>query len=196
MWGKVLQGDKRLSRSFVIGHSEGSLLGMVAAQRLEADGFVSIAGIGRRADEVLLAQLRPQLPPELMKKSEEILQSLLAGKTVADVPPPLQALFRPSVQPYLISWFGYDPIAEISKLHVPVLVIQGTTDIQITVGDAQLLKKAQPEASLQIIEGMNHVLKMVAADPQQQIASYSAPALPVAPQLVKAISEFVNAAQN
>jgi len=69
------------------------------------------------------------------------------------------SLFRPSVQPYMISWFKYDPAAEIANLEVPVLILQGTTDLQVHVEDAKLLAKAKPDAKLRIFDGMNHVLK-------------------------------------
>src|SRR5690606_12719762 len=100
-----LREDGRFSSVVVIGHSEGSLIGMVAAGRAGADAFVSIAGAGRRAPDVLRGQLRPQLPPDLWNESERILASLENGQQAPNVPPALAALYRESVQPYLISWF-------------------------------------------------------------------------------------------
>jgi fermentation-respiration switch protein FrsA (DUF1100 family) len=115
---------------------------------------------------------------------------LKSGKTVDDVPQSLSMLYRPSVQPYLISWFRYDPAAEIAKLTIPVLIVQGTTDIQVMVDDARALAAAKPDAKLEIIEGMNHVLKMV-GDSSRQIGSYSDPTLPVASRLVEVIVGFI-----
>jgi pimeloyl-ACP methyl ester carboxylesterase len=185
-WVRELRKDARFSSVAIAGHSEGSLIGIVAAQRGGVDRFVSIAGSGQRASDLLLKQLAPQLPPELMKRTREIMASLQEGKTVADPPEDLAALFRPSVQPYLISWFKYDPAQEIAKLKIPVLVIQGTTDIQIPVDDAKRLS-AKPV----VIEGMNHVLKDVAADNDAQTKSYSDPALPVNAKLIAEIVKFV-----
>jgi pimeloyl-ACP methyl ester carboxylesterase len=133
LWGQRLRADKRFAQLFVAGHSEGSLVGMVAAQRLGAEGYVSIAGPGRRIDAVILEQLKPQFSPEVYAKTEAVLKSLAEGKTVADTPPELAALFRPSAQPYLISWLKYDPAAEVAKLKSPVLVAQGTHDLQVKV---------------------------------------------------------------
>ena len=82
--------------------------------------------------------------------------ALQAGKTV-EAPPALAALFRPSVQPYLISWFKYVPSVELARLTIPVLIIQGTTDIQVPVAEAKALQAAKPEAQLVIVDGMNHV---------------------------------------
>jgi fermentation-respiration switch protein FrsA (DUF1100 family) len=105
---------------------------------------------------------------------------------------PLASLYRPSVQPYLVSWIKYVPLDRIAALRMPVLIVQGTTDIQVGVDQALALKAARPEAALAIIPGMNHVLKLVPADARQQQASYADPTLPVAPQLVGAVVDFVH----
>jgi pimeloyl-ACP methyl ester carboxylesterase len=191
-WGKQLQADRRFSSLTVIGHSEGSLIGMVAAQRLGARGYVSIAGAGRPFPQILLEQVKPQFAPDLLKTTEHILDQLAAGKTVASVPAELNMLFRPSAQPYLISWLRYDPSKEISKLRMPVLIVQGTTDLQVGSADAKCLADGNPRAKLLLIEGMNHVLKTVLNEQDKQVASYSDPSLPVTPDLISAISRFVN----
>jgi fermentation-respiration switch protein FrsA (DUF1100 family) len=192
LWGRKLRDDRRFSRLVVAGHSEGSLIGMVAAQRLGAEGYVSIAGAGRRADVVILEQMKAQLSPELYAQTEAVLKSLVEGKTVADAPAGLAALFRPSVQPYIISWLKYDPAKEIAKLAVPVLVAQGTHDIQVSVEDAKLLAQAKPSARLLLVESMNHVLKEAPADAKQQGAAYSDPSLPIAPKFLAEVVAFVN----
>jgi uncharacterized protein len=106
------------------------------------------------------------------------------------VPPALVALFRPGVQPYLLSWLPIDPAAELAKLDLPVLVVQGTADIQIGVKDAERLAAANPKGKLSIIDGMNHVLKEV-REASQQTASYSDPSLPLHPGLIGPIVELV-----
>jgi len=176
----------------VLGHSEGSLVGMVAAQRLGTDAFVSVAGAGRPVQEIILEQFKSQLTPELLKTTEYILGQLTAGKTVASVPAQLNVLARPSVQPYLISWFRYDPSKEISKLRMPVLIVQGTTDVQISLADAKRLVEGNPGARLLLIDGMNHVLKTVPNERDKQVSSYSDPTLPVNAELVSAIGKFVH----
>ncbi|HLM02471.1 MAG TPA: hypothetical protein VK400_15575, partial [Pyrinomonadaceae bacterium] len=177
------------------GHSEGSLIGMAAAQKMRANAFISIAGAGRPVDRILLEQLKAQLPPDLMKTAEDIINQLAAGKTVESVPPPLNTVFRPSVQPYMMSWLRYDPAKEIAKLTIPVLITQGTTDIQATAQDVKLLATASPSAKVLVIEGMNHVLKAVPDDRDKQIASYSDSSLPIMPELVDEISRFVRKAR-
>jgi uncharacterized protein len=195
LWDQKLRDDKRFSTVTIAGHSEGSLIGMVAAKKMKADAFISIAGAGRPVGQILLEQLKAQLPPDLMKSSEDIIKELSAGKTVESVPPALNVVFRRSVQPYMISWLHYDPAKEIAKLTTPVLITQGTTDIQATMQDVKLLAAAKPSAKVLMIEGMNHVFKAVSNDRDKQIASYSDPSLPVMPELFNEISRFVKKAK-
>ena len=190
-WCTHLRGDKRFSRVVVVGHSEGSLIGMLAAKQCQAAGYVSLEGVGRPAPDILRLQLASKLPPDLAAGNEQILRSLEQGKTVEKVPSPLLALYRPSVQPYLISWFKYDPAKAIGELRVPVLIVGGTTDIQVGVEDAKKLAAGNPRAKLLVIEGMNHVLKAVSADGAKQMASYGDPSLALAPELMPAIVDLV-----
>jgi pimeloyl-ACP methyl ester carboxylesterase len=190
-WLRLLDGDKRFHGVTVAGHSEGSLIGMMAVQKAQSHAFVSLEGAGRPAPAVLREQLKPKLPPELYAKSDAIITQLQEGHTVADTPPELAALFRPSVQPYLISWFAVDPAAEIAKVTVPITIVQGTADIQVTLVDADALKKAAPAATLVVIPGMNHLLKY-APDTSSMTAvlkGYQNPALPVDPQAVQAVAQ-------
>jgi len=195
LWGQKLRDDKRFSGVTIAGHSEGSLIGMVAAQKIKADAFISIAGAGRPIGQILLEQLKSQLSPDLMKSAEDILSQLAVGETVESVPTALQIVFRPSVQPYMISWLRLDPAKEIARLTIPVLITQGTTDIQATMQDVKLLAAANPSAKVSLIEEMNHVLKAVTNDRDKQVASYSDPTLPVVPELVSEISRFIHKAK-
>ena len=192
-WVEKLRKDERFSRVVVIGHSEGSLVGMLAAAKTKPGAFVSIAGPGRRAADVLREQLEPQLlGPQgvFWKNAQAILAALEEGKTFEDVAPPLHSLFRPSVQPYLISYFRYDPAKEIGKLQMPVLILQGKRDIQVKPEDAEALAKALPAAKLVLLDEMNHVLKAPGDDPRQ-IESYTDPSKPVVEALFDALAPFV-----
>lgn len=186
-WISMIKTDKRFSEIVIVGHSEGSLIGMVAAQKVEIDGFVSISGAGKSADRIIEEQLSTKLPQILLDESNNILDSLRAGKTVDKVNPFLLSLYRPSVQPYMISWMKYDPAMEIAKLTIPAMIIQGTTDLQVTTSDAELLSKANPAAKLLIIENMNHVLKEADADIPRNMSTYQNPELPIKKGLVQEI---------
>src|SRR5262249_5804111 len=147
------------TRVGIVGHSEGSLVGILAAKQVKVDAFVSLAGPGRPAAGVLREELAKKVPEALEAARDRILDELVAGHGVADVPGTLGPLFRPSVQPYLISYFKYDPAREIADVNAPVMVVQGTTDLQETIEDAKRLAAARKGAKLCLIEGMNHVLK-------------------------------------
>ncbi len=101
-------------------------------------------------------------------------------------------IFRPSVQPYLISLFRQDPAQDFAQLKMPALIIQGTNDIQVSVDDAKRLKAAKPDAELVVIEGMNHVLRIVHNDMKRQLASYKDPNLPLAAELGATILSFID----
>jgi pimeloyl-ACP methyl ester carboxylesterase len=126
-WVRPLRAERHVTMVTIAGHSEGSRLGMLATQRAPVDAFIAIAGPARRADQVLHDQLAAALPPGLLAQSDSVL-ARLAGDTVMRSPSGLEALFRPSVQPYLISCFRYTPPVEIAKLRVPVPIAQGTHD--------------------------------------------------------------------
>ena len=190
-WIRQLRADERFSKVIVAGHSEGSLIGMIAARKTEANGFISIAGAGKNAADALRDQIAAN-SPVATPITDPIIDSLEAGKTVDEINPMLISLFRPSVQPYLISWFKYDPQEEIKKLVIPVLLLQGTTDIQIPLEQAELLAQAKEDATLVVIEGMNHILKEAPMDRTKNIATYNDPELPLKPGLMEAILEYIS----
>jgi len=187
-WIQLLKKDKRFSEVIVIGHSEGSLIGMVAGR--SADKFISVAGFGQPADIVLKEQLGSQ-PKVVQDLSFPIIDSLKNGKTVDSVPPMIKSLFRPGVQPYMISWFRFDPRIEIRKLSVPVLIIQGTNDIQVGVENARQLSDANPEAELLLINNMNHIFRITEGDRMANLATYSNISLPVSEELLSAVTGFI-----
>lgn len=189
-WIKLLRENKNFNQIVVIGHSEGSLIGTIASQNEQVDKFVSIAGAGKPADQLIRDQLKAQ-PAFVLEQSTPILDTLVKGKEVKNVPQVLMALFRPDVQPYMISWFKYNPQTEIAKLTKPVLIVQGTTDIQVSTEDAQLLYKSIPSAQLKIIDGMNHILKNAEADRMKNVQTYSQPDLPIHDDLIETISSFI-----
>lgn len=191
-WLHLLANDRRFSRVIVAGHSEGALLGLVALRQAPAAAYISLEGPARPAAEVIRDQLSKQLPPELMSESENILARLERGLTTESTPPVLAALFRPSVQPYLISWFRYSAQSEIGRLRIPGLVVQGSHDLQVAPFEADLLQRANPRCQVVRLEGMNHVLKLAPPDMAGQLTSYQSPDIPLAPGLAEAIAGFVS----
>lgn len=190
-WIDLLKKDERFSDIIIIGHSEGSLIGMIAAQKEGVEKFISIAGVGTTAGKLLREQLHGQ-PPVVLDQTLPIIEKLENGEIVDEVPQMLYSLFRPSVQPYMISWFKYNPQEEIAKLNKPVLIIQGTTDIQVSVSDADKLVEANRNAKKRIIEGMNHILKDSEMDRQKNIQTYTVPDLPLNENLIEVVFDFIN----
>ncbi len=156
-----------------------------------ADAVVSLAGSGRPLDQIIREQLKGRLPPDLEARSDQLLERLKAGQYDSDVPAPLHVIFRPSVQPYLVSLLRQDPAAAFAKVKVPALIVQGRNDIQVNVADAQALKAAKPDAQLVLVDGMNHVLRIVPDNLKAQVASYNDRNLPLADALGRALVTFI-----
>jgi pimeloyl-ACP methyl ester carboxylesterase len=183
------KNQKKYHSITIAGHSEGALIGMVAANS-NADAYISIAGAGRPIDEVLLEQIGKQAP-FLKEEVQKNLETLKNGTTFELKNQMLASLFRASVQPYMISWIKYNPQAEIKKLQIPTLLINGDKDIQVSVQDAQLLQQAKPDAQLKIIPNMNHIFKQIKGDDAENKASYTNPDLPIATDLSELITTFI-----
>jgi hypothetical protein len=192
-WVRQLREDERFHQIAVLGHSEGSLVGILAAQEANPAAFVSVAGAARPASELLREQIAG-LPAELRAEAEDVLQALEHGELPGSVSEDLAPLFRQSVQPYLRSWFRYEPVEEIRKLQMPVLVAHGERDIQVPVAAAKKLHRAAPSSTLLIVAKMNHVLKDAPADRQGNVAAYSNPELPLSVEFVTGLVSFLHRA--
>ncbi|MCM2319639.1 MAG: lysophospholipase [Pseudomonas sp.] len=189
-WGQLLKTDPRFSQLILLGHSEGALIATLAAVDAGADALVSVSGIAHPLGTVLREQLQGRLPPLLAAETETILRELERGHTVAEVSPKLRVLLRPSVQPYLISLLRQRPAEAFAQLPIPALIIQGSHDFQVDLEEALLLQQAKPEAQLLIIEGMNHMLRIVPAD-APPLAAYNDPQLPLAGELLDGLARFI-----
>ncbi len=188
-WINFLKQDKRFSQLVIIGHSEGSLIGMIAGAK--ANKFISIAGAGDSADKIIKAQIASKSNKQIEEMTFPIIDSLKTGNTVKKVDPMLNALFRSSIQPYLISWFKYNPQTEIKKLNVPILILQGNNDLQVTVQDAENLSKSNKNAELLIIDKMNHIMKIIEGDKQANLESYNNATLPISEVMTNKIVSFI-----
>lgn len=181
--------DKRFSKIYIIGHSQGSLIGMVAAQE-GANGFVSIAGAGQEIDDVIVDQLALQ-SPGLVDNARTAFDDLRANGVSYNHSPALGSIFRKEIQPFIFSWMQYNPQEEIVKLQIPVLIINGDKDIQVLISEAELLKKAKPDAEYKIIPKMNHIFKEVEGDDLENSKTYNQYNLPVIPELINLIADFI-----
>lgn len=184
--------DKRFSKIIIAGHSKGSLQGMVAInQGARADAFISIAGAGQSIDRVIVQQIGKQ-QPFLKEDTENGFAELRQKGKIEVYNPFLESIFRKSVQPFMLSWMQYDPQAEIASLTVPVLILNGTEDVQTDESEARLLHQAKPDALFFLIENMNHVLKeVIPGDTMDNGRAYNEPQRPVVPELIEKIVYFI-----
>ncbi|WP_106495239.1 alpha/beta hydrolase [Lentibacillus sp. Marseille-P4043] len=189
-WITKLKQDDRFTDVIVIGHSQGSLVGMMAAENSDVSAFISLAGAGRSIDQVLIEQIKT-LPDNLYEESQAILEQLKQGGIVNNVSNELLSIFRPSVQPFLISWMQYNPTDEIKQLGIPSLIVNGKNDLQVPVDDAKRLAEAKPDATTLLIDKMNHVLKEAPTDREGNMAAYSDPSLSLAEGFLEGIIEFL-----
>lgn len=189
-WIKMLRSDERFSEIIIIGHSEGALIGAIASKNKEVSRFISLAGAGKPALDILYDQFNDQ-PEPYKTEGQQILTKLKLGEKVDSLSPLLAPIFRPSIQPYLINWNKYDPKEVYQSLAIPYIIINGTTDIQVSVDNARRLAK-EDESNLKLIEGMNHVLKDAPEERMLNIISYNNPDLPINEELVTVITEFIN----
>ena len=195
-WARAARGVTGARCVWLLGHSEGSLVALAAAQdRRDLCGVISVAGVGRKFGAVIREQLtsNPANAP-ILAPALAALSSLEQGQRVDSktLPAPLQPLFGEAVQPYLINLMAQDPARLAGALKLPLLIVQGERDLQVKVADARALAAAQPKARLVLVPGVNHVLKTVATDdPAANFATYADPSLPISPAVVDAIAAFV-----
>ncbi|MBK9107571.1 MAG: alpha/beta fold hydrolase [Saprospiraceae bacterium] len=181
---------KEYSDIAVIGHSQGALVAMLAIQNNPVNKFISLAGLTDDLYTTLKRQLSNK--PNFVKDAAfPILDSLKRGVKVDSVPSFLQSLMGPAVQNYFLSFMKYEPREEIKKLGIPILIIQGTTDLQITVEGATEMSKLTNLASLKVIIGMNHVLRKSTADASENMATYNNAELPLHNELIGEIKAFL-----
>jgi pimeloyl-ACP methyl ester carboxylesterase len=191
-WLDFLRSQSGVSSLFILGHSEGALVGTLAAKKASIAGLILLEGAGRPIGQILARQLmNAGASPKTQEISRKISESLERGVAVPNVPAELAALYLPRIQPYLMSWMPLDPASELSGTTCPVLIVQGTTDLQVELEDAKRLSAALPSATLVVIPGMNHVLKTAPADRAQNFATYRNSYLPLDERLLPALSAFV-----
>jgi pimeloyl-ACP methyl ester carboxylesterase len=195
-WVAAIRKQTGTKCVWLLGHSEGALVALVAAQQPEAIcGVIMVSGAGRKLSDVIRQQLRSNAAnAPVLDSAMAALNTLDRGQhvDVTNMNPALLTLFRPQVQDFLIDMFKRDPAKLVASLKLPLLIVQGGRDIQVSTTDAKVLAAAQPKAKLVLIPAMNHVLKDVASDDRAaNVATYADPSLPVDRELVDAVVAFV-----
>lgn len=178
------------NKIYIIGHSQGSLVGMLAAKD-KADGFVSLAGAGNNIGDVIVEQIA-KTAPMFNEDTKRVVESLKAGQTTTDYPVALGSVFSADLQPFMINWMSYEPTEILKDLNMPILIINGTKDLQVSVAEAELLKEANENAKLMIIENMNHVLFEIEGDDLENSKSYNESFRAISPEIINGITDFMS----
>jgi pimeloyl-ACP methyl ester carboxylesterase len=181
--------DKRFSSITLIGHSQGSLIAMLASKE-NVTKYISLAGPGEAIDKTIIKQVRTQNGDSLANIVSNHFKELNETGTIVNVDPNLISLFNKPNQPFFASWMKYNPTDEIKKLNIPILILNGNKDLQVKIEDANNLHKANPKSTLVIIENMNHVLKTITKD-EDNLKSYSSPDFPLSKELIATIEAFI-----
>lgn len=174
---------------YIIGHSQGSLIGMLAAKE-HVDGLISLAGAGQSIDNIIIEQVGKSAPM-FNEDTKRVFDILRSGKTTTDYPPALASVFDSSIQKFMMSWMKFDPAVVIKELNIPILIINGTKDLQVETAEAELLHNANENSELKLIEKMNHVLFIIEGDAQENAKSYNDHTMKISEELVKDIVDFI-----
>ena len=182
--------DKNTFESiFIIGHSQGSLVGMLASET-NVDGFISLAGPGNNIGKVIVEQIT-KMSPKLGEETQHIVSQLKKGNIVTDYSTALTSIFNKDNQNFMINWMSYNPTDIIKTLGIPILIINGSKDLQVPASEAKLLNEANKDSSIEIIENMNHVLFEIEGDDLENSKSYNEGFRPISTKLVEVILKFI-----
>ncbi|MBO9730887.1 MAG: alpha/beta fold hydrolase [Chitinophaga sp.] len=181
-----LERSGQFANVSVIGHSEGGVIGLALAGRQPMKCLIALSTPGEAIDKVLLEQLKPRLADSLYQQSVSILEGLRENKTPDRVPADLNMFFNKGTFGYWKSAVRFDPCAMLALTQLPVLVVGGAADVQVTPAQVTMLQDCKPGTQLVLIEGMTHALKNNAAlSPDKKTP------LPLSPELVPALANFL-----
>ena len=184
------KATNQFSKIYVVGHSQGSLVGMLAAENT-IDGFISLSGAGQNFGDVIVEQIN-NTARQFIEDTKRIVETLKAGKTTTDYPVQLGAIFNIETQPFMISWMKHNPSKIISELKMPILIINGTKDLQVSEEEeAKLLANANKASTLKLIDNMNHVLFIIEGDDLENSKSYNEGFRNISKELIDSIVGFI-----
>ena len=177
------------SKVFVIGHSLGAY---VAPRIAEADGklagIVLMAGNVRPLEDLLVEQVESMgIKGDQLERSKA-LQAKVKKLEPGDEDSPALGGLPVS---YWLDLKDYDPAAAARKLGIPILILQGERDYQVTMTDFALWKAALGSSkgvAMKSYPALNHLF--VAGEGKSLPAEYSKPGH-VAPAVIDDIAKFI-----
>lgn len=187
----MLSQDERFSKIIIAGHGQGALVGAIATNEEPIKGYISLEGAGD-PEAIMLTNAMKSQPEYKANDIKRMLDSLRKGKTWDNIDISLYPIARPSIQPFVMSWCRYDPQREIKKLKMPVLIIQGSTDLEVGIENGSKLRSsAKSGAQYAVIRGMNFILKDAPEDREKNLATYKDPTLPLNQEMVNTVVSFI-----
>jgi dienelactone hydrolase len=187
------------ARVFVLGHSQGAMMApRIARHSGQVAGLILLAAPARPLLDILQEQRKRmavlddgRTSPEESAALDALKQQVAAVRASADVPVAQSPMGQPAA--YWRSTDGIDPVAEAKDAALPMLVLQGTRDIQVVDADWQRWRGAfhdDPQVAFKLYDGLNHFGIGVEGD--DDLAAYSAPGH-VDAQLVADVAAWIGA---
>jgi dienelactone hydrolase len=183
------QAEVNGQRVFVIGHSLGAYVApRIAEQDGKLAGIVLMAGNVRPIEDLLVEQVTYMgIKGDQLDRAKD-LQVKVKKLEPGDEDSPALGGIPVS---YWVDLKDYDPAAAAKKLAIPLLILQGERDYQVTMTDFALWKAAVGGAKGVVMKSypaLNHLF--VAGEGKSLPAEYSKPGH-VAPAVIDDIARFV-----
>jgi dienelactone hydrolase len=155
-------------RIFVLGHSLGGMLAprIATAAASQVAGLIIMAGAVRSLEQSILDQTRylakadGTISPDEQKQITALEQLVASVKTLKPTDPPLAAAGAGAPASYWIDLRGYDPPAAAAAVKLPMLILQGGRDYQVTPDDFAKWKAAlgtRSDVALKLYPALNHL---------------------------------------
>ena len=171
----------------LVGHSEGALIAlMVGATDPALRSVVLIAGSSRTGRQISDAQVREAFQSRMHLSGAALDSAIRANEPARDAQLASSAWLR--------FWFDYDPLPTAKKLGMPVLIVQGATDTQVSPDQAEELATAiraggNRHVTVKLLPETNHLL---VHDPDGSFADYSRlKSFDVSPVALGAIADWL-----
>ncbi|HET9440149.1 MAG TPA: alpha/beta fold hydrolase [Longimicrobiales bacterium] len=172
---------------FLLGHSEGGLIApLVAAEESRLRGIVLLAGPAYTGRKILEYQTRHGADLQTEKTAAERDSLYAAGMRGLDSAAVLQ--------PWMRFFRDHDPVPVLRKVRVPVLVVQGETDRQVTAEQAGIIARelraaGNSNVAVHVLPGVNHLFL---SDPVGNATGYATlPTRTVVPQLLQIVGDWI-----
>jgi dienelactone hydrolase len=187
------------ARVFVLGHSQGAMMAPRIAQHSgHVAGLILLAAPARPLLDILLEQNKRlavlddgKTSPKESAALDALKQQVAAVRASADVPVAQSPMGQPAA--YWRSTDAVDPVAEAKSVALPMLLLQGTRDIQVVDADWQRWKGTfhdDPAVTFKLYDGLSHLGIKVEGD--DDMAAYSVPGH-VDAQLVADVAAWIGA---